>query len=164
METVIESTGRFSNPGESLSPFEGRGLRVIVTAPMKDPDITIVIGVNEEKFNPAVHKVLQCFPARQCSCTRCEDTARLFRIQGLINTTHAYTNDQSLLDFPHSDLRRARAAFLSLTDFNGAARAIGEVIPDLKGVLMVFCACPHSTVSLLDIVALLAGYNSAGCQ
>ncbi len=159
VETVIESTGHFRTREKASLHLKAGASRVIVTAPMKDPDITIVMGVNQEKYNPAVHKVLS-----NASCTT-NALAPVVKIlhdsfgikKGLINTTHAYTNDQSLLDFPHSDLRRARAAFLSLIPTStGAARAIGEVIPDLKGRIDGFAVrVPTPTVSLLDIVALL---------
>lgn len=159
VETVIESTGRFRTREKASLHLKAGASRVIVTAPMKDPDITIVMGVNEEKFNPAVHKVLS---NASCTTNALAPVVKIlhdsFGIQkGLINTTHAYTNDQSLLDFPHSDLRRARAAFLSLIPTStGAARAIGEVIPDLKGRIDGFAVrVPTPTVSLLDIVALL---------
>lgn len=159
VETVVESTGRFRTREDASRHLEGGALRVIVTAPMKDPDITIVMGVNQEKFNPDVHKVIS-----NASCTT-NALAPVVKVlhtsfgieKGLINTTHAYTNDQSLLDFAHSDLRRARAAFLSLIPTStGAARAIGDVIPELKGRIDGFAIrVPTPTVSLLDIVALL---------
>jgi len=159
VEVVVESTGRFRTREEASRHLEGGALRVIVTAPMKDPDITIVMGVNEEKYNPDVHKVIS-----NASCTT-NALAPVVKVlqdsfgieKALINTTHAYTNDQSLLDFAHRDLRRARAAFLSLIPTStGAARAIGDVIPELKGRIDGFAVrVPTPTVSLLDIVALL---------
>jgi len=159
VETVIESTGHFRSREEASRHLKGGASRVIVTAPMKDPDITIVMGVNQEQFKPAVHKVVS-----NASCTT-NALAPVVKVlhdsfgikKGFINTTHAYTNDQSLLDFPHSDLRRARAAFLSLIPTStGAARAIGDVIPELKGRIDGFAVrVPTPTVSLLDIVVLL---------
>jgi glyceraldehyde 3-phosphate dehydrogenase len=126
---------------------------------MKDPDLTIVMGVNEHQFQPARHQVIS-----NASCTT-NALAPVVKVlhqhfglqKALINTTHAYTNDQRLLDLPHSDLRRARAAFLSLIPTStGAARAVGEVLPALKGRIDGFAVrVPTPTVSLLDIVALL---------
>lgn len=159
VETVIESTGHFRTRENASRHLEAGARRVIVTAPMKDPDITIVMGVNQEKFNPAVHQIIS---NASCTTNALAPVVKVlqdsFGIQkGLINTTHAYTNDQSLLDFAHSDLRRARAAFLSLIPTStGAARAIGDVIPELKGRIDGFAVrVPTPTVSLLDIVALL---------
>ncbi len=159
VETIIESTGHFRSREEASRHLKGGASRVIVTAPMKDPDITIVMGVNQEQFKPAKHKVVS-----NASCTT-NALAPVVKVlhdsfgikKGFINTTHAYTNDQSLLDFPHSDLRRARAAFLSLIPTStGAARAIGDVIPELKGRIDGFAVrVPTPTVSLLDIVVLL---------
>lgn len=165
VETVIESTGHFRTREKASLHLKAGASRVIVTAPMKDPDITIVLGVNEEAFNPALHRVIS-----NASCTT-NALAPVVKIlhqsfgikKALINTTHAYTNDQSLLDFPHSDLRRARAAFVSLIPTStGAARAIGDVIPELKGRIDGFAVrVPTPTVSLLDIVALLEKNTTA---
>ncbi|HHU75354.1 MAG TPA: type I glyceraldehyde-3-phosphate dehydrogenase [Firmicutes bacterium] len=159
VETVIESTGRFRLHKDCSRHLEAGARRVIVTAPMTDPDITIVMGVNQEKFVPTEHKIIS---NASCTTNALAPVAKVlqdtFGIEkGLINTTHAYTNDQSLLDYAHSDLRRARAAFLSLIPTStGAARAIGDVIPELKGRFDGFAVrVPTPTVSLLDIVVLL---------
>jgi glyceraldehyde 3-phosphate dehydrogenase len=159
VETVIESTGHFRTHKDASRHLEAGARCVIVTAPMVDPDITIVMGVNQEKFKPAEHKIIS---NASCTTNALAPVAKVlqdsFGIQkGLINTTHAYTNDQNLLDFAHSDLRRARAAFLSLIPTStGAARAIGDVIPELKGRFDGFAVrVPTPTVSLLDIVVLL---------
>lgn len=159
VEVVIESTGVFRNKEEAGRHLKAGASRVVVTAPMKDPDLTIVMGVNEKDFQPAKHRVIS-----NASCTTnalapvANVLHRSFGMEkALINTTHAYTNDQRLLDYPHGDLRRARAAFLSLIPTStGAARAVGEVIPELKGRIDGFAVrVPTPTVSLLDLVALL---------
>lgn len=159
VEVVIESTGAFRTRESAGRHLKAGASRVIVTAPMKDPDLTVVMGVNEDRFDPAKHRIIS-----NASCTTnalapvAKVLHRRFGLQkALINTTHAYTNDQRLLDYPHGDLRRARAAFLSLIPTStGAARAVGEVIPELKGRIDGFAVrVPVPTVSLLDLVALL---------
>ncbi|RJX26091.1 MAG: type I glyceraldehyde-3-phosphate dehydrogenase [Dethiobacter sp.] len=159
VEVVIESTGVFRDRESAGRHLKGGASRVIVTSPMKDPDLTVVMGVNEEHFQPSKHRILS-----NASCTTnalapvAKVLQRNFGVQkALINTTHAYTNDQRLLDYPHGDLRRARAAFLSLIPTStGAARAVGEVIPELKGRIDGFAVrVPVPTVSLLDVVAIL---------
>lgn len=159
VDVVIEATGIFRKRAEAAAHLDAGAGRVVVTAPMKDPDLTIVMGVNEHQFQPARHRVIS-----NASCTT-NALAPVVKVlhqhfglqKALINTTHAYTNDQRLLDLPHSDLRRARAAFLSLIPTStGAARAVGEVLPALKGRIDGFAVrVPTPTVSLLDIVALL---------
>lgn len=159
VDVVIESSGVFRTRESAGRHLKAGASRVIVTAPMKDPDLTVVMGVNEERFDPARHRIIS-----NASCTTnalapvAKVLHRNFGLQkALINTTHAYTNDQRLLDYPHGDLRRARAAFLSLIPTStGAARAVGEVIPELKGRIDGFAVrVPVPTVSLLDVVALL---------
>ena len=159
VDVVIESTGIFRSRAEAAGHLQSGAGRVIVTAPMKDPDLTVVMGVNEKKFEPAHHQVVS---NASCTTNALAPVVKVlhenFGVQkALINTTHAYTNDQRLLDFPHEDLRRARAAFLSLIPTStGAARAVGEVLPELKGRIDGFAVrVPTPTVSLLDIVALL---------
>ena len=159
VDVVLESTGIFRSRREAAGHLEGGAARVIVSAPMKDPDLTVVLGVNEADFQPAHHHVVS-----NASCTT-NALAPVIKVlhdnfgvqKALINTTHAYTNDQQLLDFPHTDLRRGRAALLSLIPTStGAARAVGEVIPALKGRIDGFAVrVPTPTVSLLDIVAVL---------
>lgn len=166
VDAVIESTGAFRSRNEAAGHLQGGAARVIVSAPMKDPDLTIVMGVNEAHFRPEKHQVVS-----NASCTT-NALAPVVKVlhenfglqKALINTTHAYTNDQRLLDFPHEDLRRARAAFLSLIPTTtGAARAVGEVLPELKGRIDGFAVrVPTPTVSLLDIVALMEKTVSAG--
>lgn len=159
VDLVVESTGIFRSREAAAGHLEGGAGRVIVTAPMKDPDITIVMGVNEDKFLAESHRVVS-----NASCTT-NALAPVVKVlhenfglqKALMNTTHAYTNDQRLLDYPHEDLRRARAAFLSLIPTStGAARAVGDVLPELKGRIDGFAVrVPTPTVSLLDIVSLL---------
>ena len=159
VEVVIESTGVFRDKEGASRHLKAGASRVIVTAPMKDPDLTVVMGVNEEQFQPGKHRILS-----NASCTTnalapiAQVLQRNFGVEkALINTTHAYTNDQRLLDYPHGDLRRSRAAFLSLIPTStGAARTVGEVIPDLQGRIDGFAVrVPVPVVSLLDVVALL---------
>lgn len=160
VEIVIESTGAFRDYEAAYRHVKSGASKVIVTAPMKDPDITIVIGVNETQYQPQKHLVVS-----NASCTT-NALAPLIQVlhtnfgvqKALMNTTHAYTNDQRLLDYPHDDLRRARAAFLSLIPTStGAAKAVGEVIPELEGRIDGFAVrVPTPTVSLLDVVALLS--------
>ena len=159
VDVVIESTGIFRSRAEADGHLQSGAGRVIVTAPMKDPDLTVVMGVNEKNFEPAHHQVVS---NASCTTNALAPVVKVlhenFGVQkALINTTHAYTNDQRLLDYPHEDLRRARAAFLSLIPTStGAARAVGEVLPELKGRIDGFAVrVPTPTVSLLDIVALL---------
>ncbi len=159
VDVVVEATGIFRSRAEAARHLQGGATRVIVTAPMKDPDLTIVMGVNEDGFQPAHHQVVS---NASCTTNALAPVVKVlhdhFGVQkALINTTHAYTNDQRLTDYPHEDLRRGRAAMLSLIPTStGAARAVGEVIPELKGRIDGFAVrVPTPTVSLLDIVAVL---------
>lgn len=174
VDLVIESTGVFRTREEAGRHLQGGAGSVIVTAPMKDPDLTVVMGVNQDQFHPKKHRVIS---NASCTTNALAPVAMVLHrefglLKGLMNTTHAYTNDQRLLDFPHDDLRRARAAFLSLIPTTtGAARAVGEVLPELEGRIDGFAVrVPTPTVSLLDLVALLeedtttAGLNEAFIQ
>ena len=132
---------------------------MIVTAPMRDADLTVVMGVNEGQYRPGEHRILS---NASCTTNALAPVAKVLQDnfgikKALINTTHAYTNDQRLLDYPHGDLRRSRAAFLSLIPTStGAARAVGEVIPGLRGRIDGFAVrVPVPVVSLLDVVAVL---------
>ena len=158
VDVVIEATGIFRTR-EAVSAHLGAGAkRVIITAPA-DVDIVMVLGVNEHLYDPDKH-----FLISNASCTT-NALAPLVRVlhdnfgvkKGLMNTTHAYTNDQSLLDFPHSDLRRSRAAALSMIPTStGAAKTVGEVIPEMKGRIDgLAIRVPTPTVSLVDFVAEL---------
>lgn len=166
VDVVVESTGIFRSRKEAGAHMQGGAARVIVSAPMKDPDLTVVMGVNEDSFQPSKHHVVS---NASCTTNALAPVVKVlhesFGVQkALINTTHAYTNDQKLLDYPHEDLRRARAAFLSLIPTStGAARAVGEVLPELRGRIDGFAVrVPTPTVSLLDIVALLEHKVNAG--
>jgi glyceraldehyde 3-phosphate dehydrogenase len=159
IEIVIESTGLFTDAAKAGLHLQGGAKKVIISAPAKGEDITIVLGVNEDKYEPDKHNIIS-----NASCTtNCiapvakvlNDNFGLKR--GLLSTIHAYTNDQRLLDTYHKDLRRARAAALNIVPTTtGAARAVALVIPELKGKLdgMAY-RVPTPTVSLCDLVAEL---------
>ena len=156
-ELVIESTGFFTAKEKAeLHITKGGVKKVIISAPAKQEDITIVLGVNEDKYDPAKHNVIS-----NASCTtHClgpftkviNDNLKIKK--GLMTTIHSYTNDQRILDFPHKDLRRARAAALSMIPTTtGAAKAIGLVIPELKGKLNgLAMRVPTPNVSVVDVV------------
>lgn len=159
VDIVVESTGRFTNRDDAAKHLEAGAKKVIISAPAKNEDITIVLGVNEEKYDPAHHHVIS-----NASCTtNClapfakvlSDTFGIRR--GLMTTVHAYTNDQQILDLPHKDLRRARAAGMSIIPTStGAARAVSLVLPELKGKLNGFAMrVPTPNVSVVDLVVEL---------
>jgi glyceraldehyde 3-phosphate dehydrogenase len=160
VELVIESSGIFTDALKAKKHIEAGAKRVIITAPAKNEDITLVLGVNEEKYDPNKH-----FIVSNASCTT-NSLAPVVKVlhenfgilSGLMTTIHAYTNDQRLLDLPHKDLRRARAAAMNIVPTTtGAAKAIGLVIPELNGKLNGFAVrVPVSTVSLTDFVAYLS--------
>ncbi len=138
VDVVIESTGRYTDRAQASLHLDQGAKKVIVTAPAKDPDVTVVLGVNDQDYDPARHSIVST-----ASCTT-NCLAPLVKVlldsfgieQGFMTTVHAYTNDQRILDLPHKDLRRARAAALSVIPTStGAARAIGAVLPELKGKL-----------------------------
>ena len=157
VEIVVESTGRFTEADKAAAHFQGGAKKVIITAPAKGEDITIVLGVNESKYDPAKHRVIS-----NASCTT-NCIAPIVKVlqdsfgvsKGLMTTAHAYTNDQRILDTVHSDLRRARAAGLSIIPTTtGAAKAVTQVIPELKGRIHgIALRVPTSTVSIVDFVA-----------
>jgi len=160
VEIVIESTGRFTDADQAKKHLRGPVKKVIISAPAKDEDITIVLGVNESKYNPAKHHVIS---NASCTTNCLAPVAKVlndtFTIQsGTMTTIHSYTNDQVVLDFPHKDLRRARAAALSMIPTStGAAKAIYLAIPELKGKLDGFAMrVPTPNVSVVDLVAFLA--------
>ena len=157
VDVVVESTGFFTARPDAAKHLAGGAKKVIISAPAKDPDITIVLGVNDDQYDPAKHHVIS-----NASCTtnclapvaKVLDDAFGLK-QGFMTTCHAYTNDQRILDLPHSDLRRARAAALSIIPTStGAARAIGEVLPHLKGKLDgMALRVPTPDGSVVDLVA-----------
>ena len=155
-EVVIESTGRFTNGEDARKHLRGSVKKVIISAPAKNEDITIVIGVNDAKYNPHEHHILS---GASCTTNCLAPVAKVihekFGIKNaLMNTIHSYTNDQQLLDLPHKDLRRARAAALSMIPTStGAAKAIALVIPELKGKFDgISVRVPTPNVSLVDVV------------
>ena len=158
-EIVIESTGRFVDKASASKHLRGTVKKVIISAPAKQEDITIVLGVNQDKYDASAHHIIS-----NASCTtNClapvvkvlHDTWGVER--GLMTTIHSYTNDQRILDFPHRDLRRARAAAVNMIPTTtGAAKAIALVIPDLKGKMDGYSVrVPTPNVSVVDLVAEL---------
>ena len=159
IDIVIESTGLFTDATKAAMHLLGGAKKVIISAPAKNEDITIVLGVNEEKYDPAKHNIIS---NASCTTNCIAPVAKILNDnfglkRGLLSTIHAYTNDQRLLDTYHKDLRRARAAALNIVPTTtGAARAVALVIPELKGKLdgMAY-RVPTPTVSLCDLVAEL---------
>lgn len=156
VDIVIESTGRFTAREDAKKHLDGGAKKVIISAPAKNPDITIVVGVNNDKYDPAVHHIIS---NASCTTNCLTPVAKVVKenfgiVRGLMTTIHAYTNDQRILDLPHKDLRRARAAALSIIPTTtGAARAVAEVIPELKGKIDgMAIRVPIPNVSLVDVV------------
>ena len=155
-QIVIESTGKFTEASKAKAHLRGPVKKVIISAPAKEEDITIVLGVNEGKYDPAKHHIIS---NASCTTNCLAPVAKVlhdsFKIQsGTMTTIHSYTNDQVILDFPHKDLRRARAAALSMIPTStGAAKALKLVIPDLNGKLDGFSMrVPTPNVSVVDLV------------
>ena len=155
-EIVIESTGRFTKAEDAKKHLRGSVKKVIISAPAKNEDITIVLGVNEENYDPAKHNVIS---NASCTTNCLAPVAKVihenFGIRtAQMTTIHSYTNDQQLLDLPHSDLRRARAAGLSMIPTStGAAKAVSLVLPELKGKFDgISVRVPTPNVSLVDVV------------
>ena len=158
-EVVIESTGRFTNAEDAKKHLRGSVKKVIISAPAKGEDVTIVLGVNDEMYDASKHHIIS---NASCTTNCLAPVAKVihdkFGIKNaLMNTIHSYTNDQQLLDLPHKDLRRARAAALSMIPTStGAAKAIALVIPDLKGKFDgISVRVPTPNVSLVDVVMTL---------
>jgi glyceraldehyde 3-phosphate dehydrogenase (phosphorylating) len=156
IDIVIESTGVFTDAAQVRAHLEAGAKKVIVTAPAKDEDLTVVLGVNDSAYDPRKHHIVS-----NASCTtNCLAPVAMvindsFGIErGLMTTTHAYTNDQRILDLTHKDLRRARAAAMNIVPTStGAAKAIGLVMPELKGKLHgLSLRVPTATVSVVDLV------------
>ena len=159
VDVVVESTGIFTDAGRASGHLEAGAKKVIISAPAKGEDLTIVLGVNEDKYDPSRHNILSnASCTTNCVATMVKVIHDAFGIEkGLMSTIHAYTNDQSILDQVHKDLRRARAAAMNIIPTTtGAARAVGVVLPDLNGKIhgMAF-RVPTSTVSVTDFVAVL---------
>ena len=159
VDVVFESTGLFTNRPDAAKHVTAGAKRVVITAPAKSPDITVVLGVNDEKYDPAKHQIISnASCTTNCLAPFAKVIHQKFGInKGWMTTIHSYTNDQQLLDLPHKDLRRARAAALSMIPTStGAALAVGEVLPDLKGKLDGFAMrVPTPNVSVVDLVALV---------
>ena len=156
VEYVVESTGVFRKRDQAQWHIDAGAKKVIITAPAKEEDITIVMGVNEDLYDPEKHHVIS---NASCTTNCLAPVAKVihdaFGIKkGLMTTVHAYTNDQRILDLPHKDLRRARAAAMNIVPTTtGAAAAVGLVLPELKGKLDGFAMrVPVSTVSVVDLV------------
>jgi glyceraldehyde 3-phosphate dehydrogenase len=159
VEVVFESTGKFTKREDAEKHLTGGCKRVIITAPATGPDGTFVLGVNHETYDPAKHKVVSnASCTTNCLAPFAKVLHESFGIQkGWMTTIHSYTNDQQLLDLPHKDIRRARAAALSMIPTTtGAAKSVGEVIPALKGKLDGFSMrVPTPNVSVVDLVVMV---------
>jgi glyceraldehyde 3-phosphate dehydrogenase len=165
VDIVFESTGRFTKRDDAAKHLAAGAKKVIVTAPAKGPDVTLVLGVNTEKYDPAKHHIVSnASCTTNCLAPVAKVVHEAFGIRkGWMTTVHSYTNDQNLLDLPHKDLRRARAAALSIIPTTtGAASALGEVIPDLKGRLDGFAMrVPTPNVSVVDLALILEKKTTA---
>ncbi len=164
-EIVVESTGKFTDKKEASKHLHGTVKKVIITAPAKEEDITIVLGVNENAYDPAKHSVISnASCTTNCLAPVVKVLHQKFGIEkGSMTTIHSYTNDQNVLDFPHKDLRRARAAALNMIPTTtGAAKAISLVIPELKGKLDGYAMrVPTPDVSVVDLVVLTSKNTTA---
>jgi glyceraldehyde 3-phosphate dehydrogenase len=159
-EFVFECTGLFRDKETASAHLEAGAKKVIISAPAKNPDVTIVMGVNQKEYNPQKHNIISnASCTTNCLAPVCKVLLDNFGIEkGLMTTTHAYTGDQRLLDFPHKDLRRARAAALSMIPTTtGAAKAVSLVLPQLAGKLNgMAIRVPTPNVSLVDLVVQLS--------
>ena len=156
IQIAIESTGLFTDAAKAAAHLKGGAKKVIISAPAKNEDVTIVLGVNEEKYEPQKHNIIS---NASCTTNALAPVAKVLQqnfgiVKGLMTTIHAYTNDQRILDQQHKDLRRARSAAVSIIPTStGAAKAISLVLPELKGKLHGFAIrVPTPTVSLVDLV------------
>jgi len=157
VEIVVESTGLFTDAEKAKAHLDAGAKKVVITAPAKNEHLTVVLGVNEEKYDPAKHHLIS---NASCTTNCLAPVAKVLNenfgiIRGLMTTVHSYTNDQRILDQAHKDLRRARAAALSIIPTTtGAAKAVGLVLPELKGKLHGFALrVPTADVSIVDLVA-----------
>ena len=159
VEIVVESTGRFTDGPKAAAHIEAGAKKVIISAPAKQEDITIVMGVNEDKYDPVNHHIISnASCTTNCLAPFTKVLMEKFGIEsGLMTTVHSYTNDQRILDLPHKDLRRARAAACSIIPTTtGAAKAVALVLPELKGKLNGFAMrVPTPNVSITDLTVLL---------
>ena len=160
VSVVVESTGLFTKRPDAIQHIEkGGASKVIVSAPATDPDVTLVLGVNEKTYDPAKHHVISnASCTTNCLAPTVKVLHEAFGVEkGLMTTIHSYTNDQKILDAPHKDLRRARAAAVcQIPTTTGAAKAVGLVMPELKGKIDGFAIrVPTPNVSIVDFVAVL---------
>src|SRR5712672_2442956 len=157
-DIVVESTGFFTDAKDAGKHLRGSVKKVIISAPAKGEDITIVLGVNDSSYDPAKHKIISnASCTTNCLAPVVKVLHEKFGIEkGSMTTIHSYTNDQPVLDFPHKDLRRARAAAINMIPTStGAAKAIGLVMPELKGKLDGYSMrVPTPNVSVVDLVAV----------
>jgi glyceraldehyde 3-phosphate dehydrogenase len=165
VDIVFESTGLFTDRDSAAKHLAAGAKKVIITAPAKKPDITLVLGVNSDKYDPKAHQIVS---NASCTTNCLAPMAKVLHeqfgiVKGWMTTIHSYTNDQQLLDLPHKDLRRARAAALSMIPTTtGAALAVGEVMPDLKGKLDGFAMrVPTPNVSVVDLAAIVSRKTTA---
>jgi glyceraldehyde 3-phosphate dehydrogenase len=165
VDVVFEGTGLFTNRDDAAKHITAGAKKVVITAPAKKPDLTVVLGVNEDKYDPAKHHILSnASCTTNCLAPIAKILHETFGIRkGWMTTVHSYTNDQNLLDLPHKDLRRARAAALSIIPTTtGAALAVGEVLPEIKGRLDgIAMRVPTPNVSVVDLAVLVDKKTSA---
>jgi glyceraldehyde 3-phosphate dehydrogenase len=164
-QIVIESTGKFTDATLAAKHLHGTVKKVIISAPAKNEDVTLVLGVNDAAYNPAKHNILS---NASCTTNCLAPVVKVLHqnftiLKGSMTTIHSYTNDQNVLDFPHKDLRRARAAAINMIPTTtGAAKAIGLVMPELKGKLDGYSLrVPTPDVSVVDLVAVLGKSTTA---
>jgi glyceraldehyde 3-phosphate dehydrogenase len=159
VDVVVESTGIFRDTATASKHIQAGAKKVIITAPAKDPDVTVVLGVNEQAYDPARHRIISnASCTTNCLATTAKVLDDAFGIKrGFASTVHSYTNDQPIHDFPHKDLRRARAGAVSMIPTTtGAATAVGLVLPKLKGKLDgIAIRVPTANVSVVDLTAEL---------
>jgi glyceraldehyde 3-phosphate dehydrogenase len=160
VEVVFESTGLFTDRDAAAKHLTAGAKRVVITAPAKKPDVTLVLGVNDDTYDPSKHQIISnASCTTNCLAPLAKVLHQSFGIKkGWMTTIHSYTNDQQLLDLPHKDLRRARAAALSMIPTTtGAAVAVGEVLPELKGKLDgISMRVPTPNVSIVDLAAVMS--------
>lgn len=165
IDIVVESTGLFTDGAKAKLHLEAGAKKVVISAPAKGEDLTVVLGVNHEQYNPAEHHIVS---NASCTTNCLAPVAKALHdkfgiVKGLMTTVHAYTNDQKILDLPHKDLRRARAAAMSIIPTTtGAAKAVSLVIPELKGKLNgMAMRVPTPDVSVVDLVVELEKSTTA---
>ena len=164
-QVVIESTGKFTDATQASKHLRGSVKKVIISAPAKNEDVTLVLGVNDKAYDPAKHNVIS---NASCTTNCLGPVVKVLHenftvLKGSMTTIHSYTNDQNVLDFPHKDLRRARAAAINMIPTStGAAKAIGLVMPEMKGKLDGYAMrVPTPNVSVVDFVALTGKKTTA---